>query len=130
MRCLSRLSSWSSVRFLVLVDVAGTEARAGTARRELFALDVVSDFEHCHPAVLCSRTNVWRAQPAYHCRILALVGGAPLGGRILRSLRNSSNRVPAYPPETAFDLDCYARRAVLDRYIPIGRHHRNLPSPL
>ena len=115
---------------LAMADVARIEACAGAPRRELFAADVVSDLQHRHPAVLRSRTDVRPTQPADHGRILALVGGASLGRRILRSFRHRGHRLPAYPAEAAFDLDRDARRPVLDRHLPLRRDHRDLPSPV
>ena len=93
----------------------GTEAGAGAPRREPFAADAVSDFEHRHSAVLRGRPDVRPAQPAHHRRVLALVGGSSLGGRLLRSVRHRGDRLPAHSAETAFDFDCHASSVVLDR---------------
>ena len=106
--------------FLAMADVARTEARAGAPRREPLALDAVSDFQYRHPAVLRGRPDVRPAQPTHYRRVLALVGGASLGGRVLRSFRNRGHRLPAHPSEAAFDIDCHARRLVLDRHYLSG----------
>ncbi len=87
------------------------EAGAGPARPEPFAAADVSAVEHRHSAVLRRRADVRPAQQSGHRRILALVGGAPLGGRLLRSLRHRGDRVPAHAAEAA--LGATATRAVL-----------------
>ena len=110
-----------------MADVAGTETCARTPRRELFVVDVISDFEHCNSPLLCSWADVRPAFSTDHRRVLALVGCASLGGRILRSLRDCGYRIPAYQTEIAVHCDRHSRGAVLNRHLSFGRHHRDFP---
>src|SRR5262249_58432998 len=57
-------SAFCRTHFLVVADVEGDEARAASARRELFTPDAVSDFKHRYSAVLCGGIDVWARQRA------------------------------------------------------------------
>jgi hypothetical protein len=55
----------------------------------------------CHRPVLRRRPDVGRAHAPVDGRVLALVGGAPVGGRLLRGVRHRGDRLPVHPPGPA-----------------------------
>ena len=87
----------------------GLRPALARTRRESFAADAVSHFQHRDSAVLRGRTDVRTAQPPHHRRVLALVGGAPLGRRLLRSVRHRGHRLPVHASEAAVGIDRHAR---------------------
>src|SRR5436190_926933 len=70
-------------RVLALADVAGFASGTAKARSEPFTFDDVRGFEYRDPSVLCRRSHVRPAQQSGHRRVLALVGSASLGRRLL-----------------------------------------------
>ena len=68
---------------LAMADVARHQARTGASRRESLAADAVPHLEHRHSVVLRCRPDVRPTQPAHPGGILALVGCASVGRRLL-----------------------------------------------
>ena len=88
---------------LVVPDVCGRSNRRSEARAKTIRCCAVPGLEHRDPAVLRGGPDVRTAQPPRDGRILALVGGSPLGGRLLRSVRHRGDRVPLHAAEAALD---------------------------
>src|SRR5262245_64146098 len=80
--------------------------------------------------VLRRRPHLGAAYPSFHRRVLALVGGPPVGGRLLRSLRHHGDRVLLHAAET--DPSGFRRqgRPALRQNLYIRRNHRALSSSL
>src|SRR5690606_6513258 len=78
--------------------------------------------------VLFGRPDVGRAQPPVDGRVLALVGGTPVGGRLLRGLRGGGNRLPVHPPGPAAGAFGH-RRGVVRHHHLHGRRRARHPAP-
>jgi nitric oxide reductase large subunit len=66
------------VLWLVLM-VAALKPALVRKSEDRVASNPVPHFQHCHSALLFGRFDVWSAQSSGDGRILALVGGSPLG---------------------------------------------------
>src|SRR5579884_1027104 len=109
-------------RLLAVADVAWPETGSGAKGRELLVADALPRIEHRNSSLLCCRPDVWATQSAHHGRILAVVGGSPLGGRLLRSLRHCRDRIPLHAPEAALGVVRDESSSVLHGCIPLRRH--------
>ena len=83
-----------------------------------------------HRPLLRRGPDLGPAHAPLHRRILALVGGPPLGGRLLRSLRHHRHRLLLHAPRPDPSGVRRQGRAALGHHLPLRRHHRHLPSPV
>ena len=83
-----------------------------------------------HRTLLRRGPDMGPAHAPFHRGILALVGGASLGGRLLRSLRHYRDRVLLHAARPDPARPCRQVGAALGHHLPVRRHHRNLPSPV
>ncbi len=83
-----------------------------------------------HRPVLRRRAHVGRAHAPLDGRVLALVGGAPVGGRLLRSLRHRGDRVPLHAARPAAREHGDRRGAVRDDRVPVRRRARHAAPPV
>ncbi len=106
------------IGLMLWLFLVGRALLAGDARQEGRRVDrrpAVPVHGGDRPA-LRRRPDVGRAHPYRDGRVLALVGGAPVGGRLLRGVRHRGDQLPVRPPGPAAREHRHDQRAV--------RHHR------
>ena len=126
---------WQAFLFIGLMlwlRARGTRALAGTqdAGRQPLDHDAGLPLDGGNRALLRRRAHVGPQHPPLDGRILALVGRAPVGRRLLRGLRDRSHRIPVHEARAGTREDGYQRRAVRDGRVPDGRRARHVPPPV
>jgi len=99
-------------------------------RRRVVAEQAVLSLNRGDRVVLRRWTAVGRAHLAFDGRVLALVAGAPVGGRLLRGFRDRGDRVPVHPPRPRQRQAGDHCRAVRDDHLHGRRRARQAPPPL
>ena len=105
-------------------------ARAPEARRQPFDHDAAVPLDDRHRTLLRCRPHVGPQHAPVDGRVLALVGSAPVGRRLLRGLRHGRHRLPVHQARPGPREAGHDRGAVRDRGLPYGRRAGHVPSPL
>ena len=83
-----------------------------------------------HCILLRCRSDVWSPDTHGHRRVLALVGRASLGRRVLRGIRYGCCRLPLLPSGATTYKVCHDVGTLLYHHLPSRWYTRYLPPPL
>jgi nitric oxide reductase large subunit len=126
---------WQILLFVGLcfwLGLMGRALRPALARRadQPCLAGALSHRQHRYSTVLCRRAYVRAAESSGHGRVLAVVGGAPLGRGLFRGLCHGGDRVSVHPLAAPGGVNSDPHDALLHRDLPGGRHHWHVPPSL